>query len=122
VVAREAGLGVRVLTLTTSALTPDVDALDVTLVLIADADGVTNLFVTTLPATGVDAVGRLVRLAAAETGRLLPDSPMEIGVRALLTDGYAQRNQRRRYADRRSFAALAMTAFGLLELSRLPAS
>lgn len=120
IVAPIAAEGTSALWLPTSATAPDTAAVDVQLVVLLDPGGPLDMYVSAMSTRDEEdvLVERLVRLAAEESGRRLPGSPLASSVRALLEGGAMQRNQRRRHPDRRSFAALAQTAFGVLELAR----
>jgi hypothetical protein len=115
VMALAPGFHVRVLRTRASAGST---ALDVTLVAAYDFRGALDVFVTTLPASAEHHLRALVMLAIAERRRRGPGSTMDEGVRDLLVNGHVQLQQRRRHPERRSFAAVAQTAFGVLQLAR----
>lgn len=94
---------------------------EVQLVYVYNAQGMTDLFVTTLMGSGAteaETTKCVVELAVAERARCRPGSAMTMSLRSLYEDGFLQRQQRRRYPDRRNFGALAQAAFGVLQLAR----
>lgn len=59
---------------------------------------------------------RLIREAELDVARHSPDGPLERTMQALLHDGFAQRNKHRKWAERRTFGALAITVRTLLDV------
>jgi hypothetical protein len=101
-----------------TVLAPGSFSIELTVLALARAGGQLDLFVTTLEVGGTDDLLALVRQGAEELRRRERGSVVNVGVRALLTDGYLQRHQRRRAHERASFGAVAQAAFGVLELAR----
>jgi hypothetical protein len=116
--AAEGLIGPQVRWLHTTATTPPGCSLEITLVAVLDWHGALDLFVTTLPMRGREDLRALARIVSAEHARRLPSSPLGRSVHSLLTDGHAQRHQRRNHPERRGFGAVAQTALGLIELGR----
>lgn len=112
-----AGPGMRAMRLTVMASADGVDAVEVQLVFLLDFKGRRALYVSTMSDEEAF-VAQLVRTAIREWFRQRPDSPIELSLRSLLVEGHLQTNQRRRAPDRRSYAGLAQTAWGVLQIAR----
>ena len=112
--------GARVFRVSAQATSGPTGPVDVELVFIVDEKARSDLYVSTTKIVAGDAAAEeaLVRLAAREVTRHRPGSKIECSARELLERGWLQRNQRRRFPERRSFAAVAQTAYGVLALAR----
>ncbi len=120
VMAGAAPPGIRAFRLGAPASTSSCEQIEVQLVMLVDSNARSDLYVTTMSVQAGDTAAeeRLVRLAVQESGRQVPGSPIDEAVRRLVHDGWLQRNKRQRFPDRRSFAAVAQAAFGILEIAR----
>jgi hypothetical protein len=117
VVRELTGTGQRVFTLAATAHQGKI-AEKITLVATLNESARSELFVTTLDPAKASELHSIVKLAVSEIDRRTPRSPVESAIVSLLEECQLQSNRRRRFPDRRGFAAVSQAVFMLRGLAQ----